>query len=237
MQSPVPEIAPHLTATLAALRADGISPSDAEVVWLARLRWVCDHPEDGSIPWVSGAPVQYGGAIFWPMHRLGELWFIRAHRLLEGMDKLQVAAYMFAHVNSAPGDRTLLYITSDADVVREVSEWFDMLALHDDQIIVLTDRLRQLDGQADVETVSNGTDDAPAITDSITAGTAGLCKAFPGTTPDYWMSGVSAAEARGMMESVATHNGCFANSPRRTRAVSNYLNAVKQVRLNHGPAA
>jgi len=232
MQSPVPDIAPHLTATLAALRADGIEPSDAEVVWLARLRWVCDHPEDGSIPWVSGAPVQYGGVDFWPLHHLAEVWWMRAHKLLAGKETAQLAAYLFAHACSGVGDVSLRRITSSADIERAAVEWFDSLPIHEREIDPLMFRIMEIDG--DRQTVPAPCKKANDDQDNGGDGTtfvAIMSKAFPGMSSEYWLTGVAASSARKMLIEQASKS-TWANSPTFHSAVESYLNAVQWIRIS-----
>ena len=53
-----------------------------------------------------------------------------------------------------------------------------------------------------------------------------MCKAFPGCAPEFWLTGISSGDCRKMLESVAS-DGPFATSPERTRAIANYLKAVK----------
>jgi len=230
MQSPVPEIAPHLAATLAALRADGIEPSDAEVVWLARLRWACDHPEDGSIPWIMGAAVSYAGEQFWPLHHLAEVWWMRAHKLLAGHETARLAAYLFAHVRSAVGDVSLRGITTRPDIERVAVEWWDAQAIHEQQIDPLMARLMEIDGDSkQVVPDPRGTVEEADTHSDGTSFVAIMSKAFPGMSAEYWMAGISASAARAMLIQQAS-NSVWANSAAFHLAVGSYLNAVKWIR-------
>lgn len=224
--NPVPDLHPNLESTLAALRADGINPTDAEVVWLARLRWPCDHPRHG-VKELVGAPVEIGGDTFWPLHRLAEYWFVAAGEILGDEGTRKTDAYLFAHTRSAPGDRSLLLITGEDAIAQTVHDWRAGLALHDENVPDLVRLLRHIDGYAD-EAAPRPATEEPGELDGI--GT--LCKMFPGTTPDYWRSGISIAETEALFES--TSKQAWAESSKRTAAIENYLLAVKQVRANHG---
>ena len=54
---PAPALHPRLEDALAALRAEGLTPTDAEVGWLCALRHDCDTPERGRVRDVLGGPL------------------------------------------------------------------------------------------------------------------------------------------------------------------------------------
>ena len=234
MTAPVPDLSPKLAATLDAFRAEGITLSPAEVVWLATLRARCDGKGEGGVPWVMGSPLDYAGVQWWPLHRLAEAWWLRANTLLSEVAEDQIAVYLFAHAHSAPGDRSLRMLTNAAAIRKAARTWFRDLPLHDGQVVELCNRLRELDGDGDgvpdpdakpVETAP-GRDDTHGFL-------AVMCKAFPGVPPEYWMSEIPAHDARKILFG-ASSDGGWATSPERTEAQKNYLKAVKWLWRTHG---
>jgi len=235
MSSPVPELAPRLAETLHAFREAGVEVTAEEIVWLAVLRRPCDNPIDGSLPWLIGAPFNYAGIAWYPIHHLAELWFIRAKKLLNGSDApdtAHMAAFLFAHAHSAPGDVTVRTMQTLPEIVARCTEWFDGLPLHVGQILPLINRLRELD--RNTSSVSDGTADmSDQVLASQPAGVAIMMKAFPGTTPEFWLTGCAAADAREYVQSVSDGGSDFSTSATRTSAQTDYLKAVKAVWGNH----
>lgn len=232
MQSPVPELHPKLRATLDALAADGITPTDAELIWLGRLRWACDHQESGE-PTVPGSPIEYCGVRFWQLHNLAESWGVKWYRRLEGYGVAQVLVYPFAHTRSRPGDASLRELIAEKEVVDTVMQWWESVPIPRDALVDMIERLRALDGQE--ETVADPDKaeptDEPQGTCAL-SGVAMLCKAFEGTTPEFWLTDIGAHDARTIMAHTGESGG-FATSHARTVAISNYLNAVKWIRKAH----
>ena len=229
-----PELPPKLAATLDAFESEGIQPTAKEIVALADLRRKCDGKNDGSVPWIMGAPLDYAGVTWWPLHRLAESWWLRANELLAGNIEDQVYVYLYAHAFSAAGDRSLRMLTGTDSIRQAVRAWYNDLALHEDQVIELTNRLRELDG--DTDNVPDP-DAKPVIiseprTDDGTGFVATMCKAFPGVSPEYWNTEIAAKDARSMLD-VASEGGDFATSSDRSEAIGNYLKAVKWIRKAH----
>jgi len=228
-----PAIHPRLRAALDAFRAAGVTPTDEEIAWLVTLRHACDNPSDGSLGWLMGAPLQFGGADWYPMHRLAECWFLRANKLLGGNQRDQVDAYLFAHAHSEPGDVTLRWLSDAATMRDAVRKWSEGLAIPDAALDGLVDRLRVLDGDAD----SVPDADAPPAHEDATTPDNGarfaamMCKAFPGASPEFWLTGVAASDARDMLSGVSDEG--FAESHERTEAIKNFLKAVKWIWVNH----
>jgi len=232
-----PPLPPKLQETLDALRAAGIEPTAEELVGLAVLRQPCDSPRDGSISWVIGAPITFGGVDWYPMHRLAESWWMRAHRLLDGNDLLQMAAFLYAHAKSAPGDVSIRDHMTLADIETELAGWLNSLACHDEAMGSLCERLRLLDGNTDeiVPDLKKETDDKKEETvDHVEIFLVAMQRAFPGVPPSFWMTELPANEERKMLAQVSADGLSFAESPGRRSAIANYLRAVKWVWLNHG---
>ena len=230
-----PSLSPKLLSALDAFRAGGVTPTDAEIVWLASLRRKCDKPTDGSVPWVVGAPLSFCGIDWYSLHKLAEGWWLRAFALMDGNPDDQVAVFMFSHAHSKPGDVTLRGIMSAESIRVAVREWSNALPIHEDQLDNLCDRLRELDG--DFEHVTDPADkdkpkeDSPSLVDESGRFAAIMCKAFPGVSPDYWLTGIAASDARDMLSDVSGDD--FATSMERTEAIKNFLKAVKWIWVNH----
>ena len=236
MASAVPELSQRLQDTLAAFAAEGVTLAPSEIVWLAELRRPCDHPSDGSIPWIMGAPLKYGGETFWPLHELASCWFSRAYKVVEWSDVGGVACYLYAHTRSAPGDISLRFLTQSEDIRTTVLDWYENAAIHERQLEVLTAELRRLDGNDSCVPDPDEKNDGAARDyphDNGAQFAAIMCKAFPGATPEYWLTEISSGDARKMLEKIAD-DAPFATSPERTRAIANYLKAVKTLWGQYG---
>jgi len=222
-----PSLHPRLQDTLDAFEASGVTLSAAEVCWLYSLRQPCDHPTDGSVPWVMGAPFEYAGVEWYPWHRLAATWFLRYFKLLDGEDHAQITLYLYAHAHSAPGDKSLRDLYGVERVRSVVSEWYDSLPLHDDQMEPLCNRLRELDGESDSipDTDKRAKAETEPHADNGARFAAVMCKAFPGSTPEYWLTEISAGDARAMLDDMTSEG--FATSENRREAIANYLKAVK----------
>ena len=236
MASPVPELAPRLAEALIAFRESGVCSTDAEIVWLAELRWPCDHPRDGSVPWVMGSPLSFSGVNWYPMHRLAESWFVRAMAILAGDEHLQTAAYLYAHAASAPGDRSLQGLMTESAIRAFLSDWLDSQPIHSDadQMAALCDSFRELDGEDGSVPDPDAKPTAPEpIQDDLPQFVATICQAFPGVLPSFWLTELPAHEIRAMLAKVNEGSDNFATSPSRTTAIGNWLKAVKWVWKNH----
>jgi len=230
-KSPCPQLAPQVQATIEALRADGIEPTPAEVVWLARLREPCDKVRaDGDLPPLFNAPVVLAGVRFWPLHPLAGMWFRRAWALVGDEGSWRTWAYMFAHIYSAPGDWTLQTMTEREAILTAVGEWRGNAPIHEEHDADIVAFLRLFDGYED-SVPDPAEKPKPHQAASSAPGVSGLCKRFPGTTPDYWIAGISEKEIDELMRQGDA--GDFATSAARDAAIKRYLTAVKWVRLAH----
>ena len=224
--TPCPQLSPYVEATLAALRADGIQPTDAEIGWLIKLRERCDRTRVDDVP--PGWPITAGGVTFWPRHRLATTWWLAAHKALAGRSHLQVMAFLYAHAKSRPGDVSVRDMAGDPAAV--LGAWGDGLALTDDAIRDLCDRLRELDGVGDSVPPIKPKDDVPQSGEA--AFLAGMAKIFPGTPVEYWRSGISEREAC-ELAAAATSRGDWADSAERSNAITNYMRAIAWIRARH----
>lgn len=229
-----PAISPKLADTLEAFRACGVTLTDPELAWLVELRRPCDRPDDGAVAWIPGAPLEFCGYRFWPLHRRARSWFLRAYALMDDNRSDQVTAFLFAHAHSAPGDNSLLSDMTAQGIRARLRAWDDALSIPDDAFKPLCDRLRELDGDttSDVpDPDARPRESDPIQQDPDAAFAALMCKAFPGATPEYWLSGIAEVDALAML--APSTETSFADSPARNRAIHNYLNAVKWIWLNH----
>ena len=227
-----PGIHPKLTAALDAFKAAGIRPTDEKIIWLGQLRQKCDRPSDGSMTWPMGAPLMAAGVAWYQMHRVAEIWFDRTFRAFHGVQRLQVLAFMFAHAHSRPGDLTVNDLMGAEDAKKAVTAWGDTLAIHDSHLAALCDRLTGLDGDKEsIPDPDEKNDPEPPQQESAATFAALMCKAFPGASPDFWLSGIGAGDALAMLAGVGSDD--FAESFERTEAIRNFLKAVKWIWENH----
>ena len=234
MASPVPDLAPKLADALQVFRDSGIEPTAAEIVWLADLRRACDRPHDGSVPWVMGSPVEYGGVKFYPLHRLAESWFVRS-MAIAGDDELKGAIYLFAHAHSGVGDVTVRDLSTMADLERVVRPWFEALPIHEEQAEALCEVLARIDGGGEnVPDPDKADEQAPDHEQaSMTQFVSLAMRAFPGVAPSFWLTDMPSAAVREMMCDVSSDGSGWAVSAQRTQAITNWLRAVKWVWRNH----
>lgn len=224
----VPALAPKVQDAIDALRADGVTLTDADVVWLSRLRAACDAPEPRRVRVMMSAPLQYAGVTWWPLHRLADEWWRAAYVQLEHFPDLRTDAFLMAHQFSAPGDSTLLQWTGDM-VPHALVEWRVRIPLHDDQVLPLIQTLKEMDGLSDV--VPCPSDGNPTDMDHArsTTGIMALCRAFPGTTPDYWDTHATLSMIDDVQSAFASKEG-WANSDERTESIKRWLSAVRWLR-------
>ena len=239
METPV--ISPRLSNALAGLRAAGVTPTDADVVWLGKLAERVQCPSAGNVRWVAGAPINHCGITFWPWTLLGEEWFHRWYSEFTDTE-MKLAAYAFPHVKSEPGCRELLAITDYSTVTSALKGWMKSLPMPMSQLVEVCERLRELDGEDDdaIQDPDKKPPEADDGTDQYSAvrTMAYLCKAFPGSTPDYWRTGIAKAIADEMMDAVSMAaerepgQAPDPDSP-RMRAIHNFRMAVKWILRNH----
>lgn len=232
-RSPCPPLAPHVEMTIAALAEDGITPTPAEIAWLAKLRDPCERISDsGELPPMWGAPVEVAGDLYWPLHPLAMQWFRRSWVLLAAEDgDWQTWAYMFAHTRAAPGDKSLTLLQTRDSIKAAVGEWRQNAPLHEDLELEFVRFLRRLDGLTTDVPEMREEDSSRGVQPSCASGVAALCRLFPGTTPEYWQSEISEKDRDSLLAD--THEGDYATSPTRKRHIENYLRAVKWIRFSH----
>jgi hypothetical protein len=231
VKNPCPQLSPYVAEALAALRADGIEPTDEQVGWLVLLRRKCDLPQPDAIAPMLGAPVKLFDLQWWPLHARARRWFTRAGELCGSEYKTDI--YLFAHMQSAPGDRSLDLLQDAPSIIAEVGEWRTALALHDDVVADLVLFLRTLDGFDDGDVPRLPKEKAEANKHaSELAGVGMLCKMFPGTEPEYWRSGISEAEIDELLR--CQYAGAWATAPQRVTAIENFRRAIKWIRCAHG---
>jgi hypothetical protein len=226
-----PPLPTKLTESLALIRSLGVTLTDAEIVWLAELRRLADTPPGRANLSSSSSPVEICGVKLWPMHMIAECWSSDWVREFEGDPFLQNCIYLFAFAKSEPMDRTLVSIATYDAVKKAVVEWISSTTIMRKDVPQIIDaccKLMETDFAATVEnpdkvqTVAN----APKTAEERAAA---LCKMFPGTTPDYWLFGVSTACALKMAIEVSRsgESSEWAQSPVRIKRVASYLAAVK----------
>jgi len=224
----------YVAATVEALRADGITITDAELAWLVEMRWRCDRPDfrEGVHP-PRGFPLiidTLPGVELWPLHALAETWFRMAGEIVAD---IQTDVYLYAHTRSAPGDNGLATLQTDAAIRETVGAWRCGLPLHADNEASLVRLCRLIDGYVapDVQAPDQVTESMDSQEDTESRCVRMLCEALPGTTPTYWRTEISVSEMEALMR--ARKPEPWAESPRRKSAIENYLNAVRWIRQAH----
>jgi hypothetical protein len=228
-KSPLPTLDPYVRETLAALRTEGIAPTDDDIGALVLLRRQCNLPLLEILAPPLGSSITAAGATWWPLHARARRWMLYAAELCG--EEWRTDILLFAHTRSAPGDRSLDLMQDKGGIIAEVSEWRTELPLHDDNVEDLLRALRTLDGDYDITVPRLPEDKQQERPASELAGVNMLCQIFYGTTPEYWRSGISDAEIDELMR--ARDSGQWANSETRKRAIENYLRAVKWMRRCH----
>lgn len=228
-----PGLHPKLRRTLEAFDADGIEITPDQFAWLVTLRNKCDDPSAGAPALVVGSPLSVSGVDFYPMHRLADLWWLRINAAFEGRQGAQIFAFLFAHVRSAPGDTTLRGLMAPHAAMEAVEMWASDVPIHDSELTRICDIVASLDG--DDESIPDPS--APEQEDDVVPQDSGarfaaiMCGAFPGCSPEFWLTGISSRDAIDMLDE---GNGeSFATGSHRTTAIANYLKAVKHVRASH----
>jgi hypothetical protein len=235
-----PELSRRLRDALAGLRAAGVSVTDAEIVWLADLARRADSPSLGSVAWVAGAPIQHCGVTFWPWTLLAETWFHVWYPSIADTE-MRLALYAYAHVVSTPGDSSLRLLSGISEIKAHLRSWMDGLAMPVAQLVEVCERLRELDG-CDDGTIPNPDrepqPDADTTGPNMARSMAYLCKAFPGSSPEYWATGIDRRTIDDMTAAIATaeHQQGQAPDPDDPgiRAIHNFRMAAKWVLKNHG---
>jgi hypothetical protein len=228
-----PAISSRLSAALNGLKTVGVEPSRDEMAWLAVLCEKADRPIEYGIPPVAGGSHDYGGETFWPLHRLAVHWYSRWYGLLEGDDDDQALSLAFASSRSAVGDTSLLRLNTIKTVREALTEWGDNLAIPSPQITPLLNRIQEISG-IPVQ-VANPTPPKTQETKTyIYADVVNLCQYFPGTTPEYWRSGISFADSAQILDAVQHNEGTNDIANEKHPAIASVQNAVKWILHWHG---
>jgi hypothetical protein len=225
-----PQLSGKLSDSLDLIRSCGVEPTDAEIVWLAELRRRCDTPPGRESVSSCSSPVDVYGVRLWPLHLMAEAWFVDWFEAFEDDDLLRSGVYLFAHVHSKPGDRTLMEYGGYDAVKARVTEWLVSLPVPQRDLPKIMEACYALDAGNEIEVENpDKAKQADPIPRSIEERAAELCKAFPGTTPSYWLADVSKVEIMRMAVvcSADGATGEWAKSPLRIRRIASYLSAVK----------
>jgi len=151
---------------LAALRAEGITPTDADIVAINALAWAVHEPRI-RMELAKGKPVQCGNRWLWPLSLIADAWFRR-----EGADCPDPrGALAFAMANAH--DENI-----ETATYKNVVEWIDGTLATPDQLTEAT---------AQVIAQERGPDMPPNDSEGMTVGelSAALI-ATAGGTVDMW---------------------------------------------------
>jgi hypothetical protein len=222
---------------LAKLRQVGIIATLEESVWLETLARSA-HTPPGRESYVDPAsPVIFAGVKFWPLTMLAMKWFQVWYEAFSDQPEVQGQVYLYAHIHSKPGDVALRELCDMDAVASAVSEWSNALPIREDQLPALQSLLQSMRDDSDVPAPPDPKKRDEPIHEGATPEeqAAALCSMFQGTTPEYWLTGISEKQAQvlaaGMVAAQSGGGGCWANSPERTRRIASYMNAVKWIKL------
>lgn len=221
---------------LARLAKAGVTPTLAESVWLAELAKAAHSPPGRESYIDPASPVVFSGLEFWPLTMLAQRWFVTWFEAFADQQDIQVGVYVFAHLHSKPGDLTLRQLSTLDTVAATVSAYLDTMPVRADQLPALQAALAGFYPEAPdvpdppVPGRDAQAEDVQASTPEERAGS--LCALFAGTTPDFWLTGIS--ERQAMMVAAGkvaaeSADGVWANSPLRTRRIASYMNAIKWI--------
>lgn len=223
----LPPLPPQVRRSLELLRTEGVEVTAEEGAWLAELWRRATDPCAGFSPFLPGAPVVLGSLALWPLHALALDWWVR---IAESLPDQATDCYIFAHTRSKPFDDSLLKLADPVAASVAVGAWRVTLAMHDDVIPDLMHMLRLFNGD---DMAVEATPDEPkqegqpnALANICTL----YCQLFPSTTPEYWKTGISAAESKALL-AAKTDDAEWSKSERMRQANINYLRAVKWLRM------
>jgi hypothetical protein len=162
---------------------------------------------------------------------------MRAFRILEGNDVLQMTCFLYAHAKSAPGDYSIRHCMSLERMEKDLAQFLNDLPIHDGQLPELCERLREIDGSGreEIADPDRADEEKPDEIehDNSRNFLGAMQRAFPGVPPDFWLTEIPANDARAMLTELCEQESTWAESPARKDAIKNYLKAVRWVWLNH----
>jgi hypothetical protein len=233
MLTPCPSLHPSVERKLAALGDAGIEATVEEVVWLCDLHRRTMDPRAGYPQLPPGYAIDLCPNVkAWPLHALATTWWIEAS---EHLPEMQDALYVYAHTRSAPGDRSLLEMQDWEGVAEAIGQWRSTLPIHDELWPDYIRLMRQLDGDCPVVPRPDAEDGPSAH--GLPGLYARLCSMVPGTTPEYWESGISEGHTAQAIAAMDPNAAQWNKTARFGRAQANYLNAVKWIIKRHSQEA
>jgi len=194
-------------AELASLRAEGITPTDADIVKLNALGWAVEHPHS-RIALARGNPVHVGGAVLWPLTLRGSDWLGRVGdtlvpgwlsrvghpNIVKGIQAYAVA-YAMAHGYSEGGE-----LDADGeDAADAVVRWASGLRCTAGALMEAVEQVLDQDSGPDLPPNPDG---KPMTQGDFSAFLAATC----GATPEFWERRCAASYASSVLIQVARQN-------------------------------
>jgi len=234
-----PNVSMRLEKVFALFDASGVELSRNEICWLQVLANKADCPVEYGVPWVAGSPISFGGMAFYPFTFLAGHWAAYWGNQFSVKPKVGGWLYGFASSRSKPGDKSLLEL-NDFDVISKViKEWTDALAIQPEQMLSIYDQLKLVNGDNEALSVPGAKESEPQVL-NMKLQAVSLCKIFSGTTPEYWLNGISKVEideitdALGMIDNSGVSDPLVDIDSPKNLAIHNFKTAVKWCREFHG---
>ncbi len=173
-------------AEIAALEADGIRLTAAEIVELNAIGWAIESPELRA-DLARGVPVPLAGAWLWPLTLYAENWFKRVGLKMSGALGDFALAYAMAH-----GYEDGKLEVAGAEARRAVSEWVGKLRCTIPQLQEAVAQVLRQDAQ---HPVPHGVDERPMTDGEFSIYLATLS----GESPEFWERRCAVGYARAML--------------------------------------
>jgi hypothetical protein len=234
-----PDVSLRLQKVFALFDASGVVLSRNEICWLQELAKKADCPIEYGVPWVAGSPIMFGGAVFYPFTFLSGHWAAYWGNQFTKTPEVGGWLYGFASSKSKPGDKSLILLNDFEVISKAIKDWTDKLPIQPEQMLAIYDQLKIANGDKEALSVPGAKEPQPQ-TLNMKLQAVSLCKIFAGTTPEYWLTGISKAEideitdALGMIENSGVADPLVDIDSPKNLAIHNFKTAVKWCRKFHG---
>lgn len=215
-------------AELDALRADGITVTDDDVVHVNALAWAVETPESRRLL-SRGVPVEVGGCVLWPLTLAGADWYDRVGCALPGNLSFYALGYAQAYGRSDGPELDC----EGREAERRVKAWRKALRCTKAELDTAMTQLMDQERGPDMPEVPTG---KPVTPGDFSAHLAAAC----GGTPDFWERRCSFGYAVAVLTAIAAQNQADgrpnANDPRIMAECALGL-AIERIRERHNGEA
>ena len=175
-----------------ALRDDGVTVTDADVVRLNALAWAVETPESRRLL-ARGVPVQIGGVVLWPLTLYASEWFDRVGMHLA--DPGAALAYAMAHGYDAAGALDC----EGREAVRRIKRWRRSLRCTHAALEVAIAQVQDQDRMPDMPDDPNGKPMSPGDFSAHMAAVAG-------GDPEFWERRCAFGYALAVLTAIVAQN-------------------------------